>query len=143
LVNKKQDYLILSTNLLVLVLYLTQIILNFKYYSGHLGDQVSIMAGVSMKNKFLLDYILEKTCLLVFVYITGHILYNLLQQQSVISPVICAFWINTPVSPARVLVSVLCLLLNLLIQPLKIYLQSCSKSTYKFLQQWGFQCFLL
>jgi len=49
--NKKQDYLTLNTHLLVLVLYLTQIILNLKYYSGHLGDHISIMAGVSTKNK--------------------------------------------------------------------------------------------
>ena len=62
-----------------------------------------------------------------YIHHRGHILYNLLQQQSIIFPVICAFWINTPVSPARVLVSVLCLLLNLIIQPLKIVDLSISK----------------
>ena len=41
----------MNTHFLVLVLYLTQIILNFKYYSGHLGAHISNTAGVSTKSK--------------------------------------------------------------------------------------------
>jgi len=51
LVNRKQDYRILNNRIIVLVLYLSQIILSFKYYSGHLGAHISIMAGVSTKSK--------------------------------------------------------------------------------------------
>jgi len=113
----------MNTHFLVLVLYLTQIILNFIWELILVTRQES-----PQKVRVLLGYRLEQNCLLIVMYITEAIFFIISYTNSH-----SFFQSSVPsestilLSPARVLVLVLCLLLNLLIQSLKILDLSISK----------------